>query len=30
MRRVDGTLLNARNILLERVTPEDAPWWARF
>jgi outer membrane protein len=30
MRRVDGTLLSARNILLERVTPEKAPWWATF
>ena len=30
MRRVDGTLLSARNILLERVTPEKTPWWASF
>jgi len=30
MRRVDGTLLSARNILLERVTPEKTPWWATF
>jgi outer membrane protein len=30
MRRVDGTLLGARNILLERATPEKRPWWASF
>jgi len=30
MRRVDGTLLPARNILVERVSPEGAPWWASF
>jgi len=30
LRRVDGTLLSARNILIERVTPEKAPWWASF
>ena len=30
MRRVDGTLLSARNIMLERVTPEKTPWWATF
>jgi outer membrane protein len=30
MRRVDGTLLGARNILLERATPEKTPWWASF
>ncbi len=30
MRRVEGTLLSARNVLIERVTPETAPWWASF
>lgn len=30
MRRVEGTLLSARNVLIERVTPEKAPWWASF
>lgn len=30
MRRVEGTLLNARNVIIERATPEAAPWWARF
>jgi outer membrane protein TolC len=30
MRRVDGTLLSARNILIERIDPEQAPWWASF
>jgi len=30
MRRVDGTLLSARNVLLERVSPEKSPWWASF
>jgi outer membrane protein TolC len=30
MRRVDGTLLKARNVLIERVSPEKAPWWASF
>jgi len=30
MHRVEGTLLSARNILLERVSPEGAPWWASF
>src|SRR5690606_29022062 len=30
LRRVDGTLLDYRNVELRRVAPEDAPWWARF
>jgi outer membrane protein TolC len=30
MRRVEGSLLSARNIMIERATPEAAPWWARF
>ena len=30
MRRVEGSLLSARNVLLERVTPEKQPWWASF
>jgi outer membrane protein len=30
MRRVDGSLLSARNVIIERATPEAAPWWARF
>jgi len=30
MRRVEGSLLSARNVLIERVTPEKAPWWASF
>ncbi len=30
MRRVEGTLLSARNVLIERVSPEKPPWWARF
>lgn len=30
MRRVEGSLLSARNILIERITPEKAPWWAQF
>jgi len=30
MRRVEGTLLTARNVLVERVEPEPAPWWASF
>lgn len=30
MRRVEGTLLSARNVMIERATPEAAPWWARF
>jgi len=30
MRRVEGSLLSARNVLIERVTPENAPWWASF
>jgi outer membrane protein TolC len=30
MRRVEGTLLSALNVLIERATPEAAPWWARF
>jgi outer membrane protein TolC len=30
MRRVDGSLLSARNVMIERATPEAAAWWARF
>jgi outer membrane protein TolC len=30
LRRVEGTLLTARNVYLERVSPEAAPWWAQF
>jgi len=30
MRRVEGSLLSARNIIIERATSESAPWWARF
>lgn len=30
MRRVDGTLLRARNIEVERREPESPSWWARF
>ena len=30
MRRVEGSLLTSRNIIIERATPEGAPWWARF
>jgi outer membrane protein TolC len=30
MRRVEGSLLSARNVMIERATPEKAPWWASF
>lgn len=30
LRRVEGTLLSNRNILVDRGNPEDAPWWAWF
>lgn len=30
MRRVEGTLLTARNIMVEELDPERAPWWASF
>ncbi|MFI5367136.1 MAG: TolC family protein, partial [Candidatus Binatia bacterium] len=30
LRRVEGTLLSARNVLIERVDAEKAPWWASF
>jgi outer membrane protein len=30
MRRVEGTLLSARNVLIERVSPEATLWWASF
>jgi len=30
MRRVEGSLLSARNVLVERAPPEAPPWWARF
>jgi outer membrane protein TolC len=30
LRRVEGTLLTARNVLVEPVEPEDASWWAKF
>jgi outer membrane protein TolC len=30
MRRVEGTLLDARNIIVDKPGVESAPWWARF
>jgi outer membrane protein TolC len=30
LRRVEGTLLDARNVVVEHPEPEKAPWWARF
>jgi outer membrane protein len=30
LRRADGTLLSARNVLIERVDAEKARWWASF
>lgn len=30
MRRVEGTILRERNVVVEREMPEKAPWWARF
>jgi outer membrane protein TolC len=30
LRRVEGTLLSARNVLVEPIEAEDASWWARF
>ena len=30
MRRVEGTLLSARNVVIERAPSEGAPWWASF
>lgn len=30
MRRVEGTLLSARNVMVEKLEPEKAPWWASF
>jgi outer membrane protein TolC len=30
MRRVEGTLLTARNVVVEKLESEDAPWWASF
>lgn len=30
LRRVEGSLLSARNVVVERASPEAAPWWARF
>jgi outer membrane protein TolC len=30
LRRVEGTLLTARNVLIEPVEAEGASWWARF
>lgn len=30
LRRVEGTLLAARNVIVERVNPEEASWWAKF
>ena len=30
MRRVDGTLLSSRNVLIERLPPEAVPWWENF
>lgn len=30
LRRVEGTLLDYRNVQVRRADPEDTPWWARF
>lgn len=30
MRRVEGSLLEARNVVVARVSAGDPPWWARF
>jgi outer membrane protein TolC len=30
LRRVDGTLLDYRNVEMRRVEPEGTPWWASF
>ena len=30
MRRVEGTLLDARNVVVERVSAGATPWWAQF
>ncbi len=30
LRRVDGTLLDYRNVQVRRADPEDTPWWAYF
>lgn len=30
LRRVDGTLLDYRNVQVRRAEPEDPSWWARF
>jgi len=30
LRRADGTILDAHDIVLERTDPEPPPWWARF
>lgn len=30
MHRVDGTLLEARNIIMQRTPGEGPPWWGRF
>ncbi len=30
LRRVDGTLLDHRNVQVRRADSEDTPWWARF
>jgi outer membrane protein TolC len=30
LRRVEGTLLSARNVVVEARRDEEPPWWARF
>ncbi len=30
LRRVEGTLLQARNVIIEARSQETAPWWSRF
>jgi outer membrane protein len=30
MRRVEGTLLSARNVIVERAAPGGVPWWEEF
>lgn len=30
MRRVEGTLLAARNVIIERASPAHIPWWEQF
>ena len=30
LRRNEGTILEARNVVIERAPPEGPPWWAQF